>query len=132
MICRRFVLLLIIIITGGMSASAQTVDNLQPVLLQDSVISVPGRDILYYIEAPDEEASAESIWTKRDDFAPVNADTIDFGYQAYPVWVMFKVENMSSEIQSGVISMGRPQLMIAEIHLVDQNTPAELYSAGVF
>ncbi len=109
-------------------ASAQSVHELDPTSLTDEITLVSGKDVLYLNETAKVELDALSAWSQRGRFKLYGKEAIDFGYLARPVWVTFRVKNGSSSVQAGVISIGRAELKVAEIHMVGGSGPELLYS----
>ena len=128
MTLRALILLVTWISFSWLPASAQQLDYTNSALLTDEVLFVSGEDILYLNETADVSLSPDAAWAQRERFKPYGKVAIDFGYLAHPVWVMFQVKNNADASQLGTISMGRPELMIAEIYIVNDNGPELLYS----
>ena len=128
MTARCVILLLGWLSVCWMPALAQGVDELEPALLTNDVTLVSGENILYLNETADVTLDADAAWSQRERFKLYGQQAIDFGYLARPVWVILRVKNDSPRLQLGTISIGRPELKIAEIHLVTEQGTEQLYS----
>ena len=130
----RMALRCVLLLLGWISfcwlpVNAQSVEDLNPALLTHDVTLVSGADILYLNETAEIKLSADAAWAQRSRFKPYGKTAIDFGYLAHPVWVILRVKNNNPRPQLGTISIGRPELKIAEIHLVSETGIEQLYSS---
>ena len=127
MVYKYLILLFAWISFGWSPAVGQGVDEVTPALLTDRVTLVSGEEVLYLNETAEVQLDADGAWAQRGRFKLYGARTIDFGYLARPVWVMFRVKNDSVQPHLGTISIGRPELKIAEIYLVGEAGPEPFY-----
>lgn len=125
---RGLVLLLGWMALSWVTASPQTISDLKPTQLTDEIVRVAGEDILFLKEPADAELSAADVWSRLDAFEAYGTKTIDFGFIGQPVWIIFRVQNDRDEAQLGTLSTGRPELMKAEIYLIGEDGPEQLYS----
>jgi len=120
----KTILAAMLVSTLSMLAWAQPVD-LPPIIIADEDMTVSGA---YVASMPEPDAfeliankldRANQIWDRRDQFTPFMAEEIDFGFLTRPVWLTFDVRNTADVPQDAVISLGRPELRVAEIYVLE-------------
>lgn len=122
--------LLLLLGAGRELASAQQQLVLQPVLIGEDVTYLSGADILVLRETDETGLDISAAWAARSQFEPFDQNTIDFGYLSYPVWIMFRVSSDAPNARSAVISLGRPELVVADIFEIEDGEPRALYERG--